>query len=437
MRMRLPLPCSLPLPSFPSLTHSLSPYLPSSFLVDFAIYKLALNVWTCVDPRESNYGTVFGQTSGGCNAGTGNSKLIYQLLDAARAGVVVRVVYHNPGTGDKIWPYLSGLSNRPANFKVHRADWPKGDTSGQMHNKFMLVSHIQREDGSTARHSTFVGTANVDYFGKDDGKSNSFSKLKYLQSAILVRENRGLFDAYKRYHDVLLRHTVTPDRVDTSGSASGAGATRQRAFWTEMRGNNINWVSGDGKMQAFFYPVPNPNQLWDVRTNAVAKFVDRMAADPTTNTRYVKINMYHMKYGTGIVKPLIDTLAGIPVSKRHIRIVYKKDSSGETESKLRAAGFQAGSKSSGGGDFQFNDSSGKFSDYKTHAKNYQFVYYNAQPAREYVTITGSANCKDDAYETKANSQLVIVETGSDIPSGQSSPPVYAAYKAGFYKAFKQ
>jgi len=305
-----------------------------------------------------------------------------------------------------------------------------------MHNKFLLVSHIQREDGTTARHSTFVATTNVDYFGRDDGKSNSFSKSKYMQSAVLVRENHGLFGAYKRYYDVLFRHTVAPDQVDTTGSASGAGATRQRAFWKEMRANNINWMSDDGKLQAFFYPVPNPNKLWDVRTNAVAKFVDRMAADPTTKTRYVKINMYHMKYGTGIVKPLIDTLAAIPASRRHIRIVYKKDSSERTKSKLKDAGFRAGSKRSGGGDFQFNHNSG-FSNYKTHAKNYQFVYYNAQSTKEYVSITGSTNCKDDAYQTKANSQLVIVETVSDIPAGQSLPPVYAALKEGFYIAFKK
>ena len=144
-----------------------------------------------------------------------------------------------------------------------------------------------------------------------------------------------------------------------------------------------------------------------------------------------------MKYGTGIVKPLVETLADIPVSKRHIRIVYTKDSSGKTKSTLQTAGFKSGSESSGGGDFQFNSKAGKFSNYKTHAKNYQFVYHNAQSATEYVSITGSANCKDDAYQTKANNQLVIVETISDIPPGGSNPPVYAAYKEGFYVAFKK
>ena len=72
---------------------------------------------------------------------------------------------------------------------------------------------------------------------------------------------------------------------------------------------------------------------------------------------------------------------------------------------------------------------------KTHTKNYLFSFYNMDTNRsEYVTITGSTNGKDDAYNSKANNQLVIVETLEDGVGG-ALPPIYDEHKALFYKSF--
>ena len=74
---------------------------------------------------------------------------------------------------------------------------------------------------------------------------------------------------------------------------------------------------------------------------------------------------------------------------------------------------------------------------KTHTKNYLFSYYNMDTHRsEYVTITGSTNGKDDAYTSKANNQLLIVETRDGAAEDPNAlPPIYDTHKLLFYKSF--
>ena len=304
--------------------------------VDFAVYKLALYVWACVDPSLSSYGTVAGHSSGCGSKSAANTKLIYKMVQAAREGVFVRVIYHNPDGVkrspyyDVIWDYLSNtVSSLPDTFEVHRADWEKGDTSGQMHNKFMLVSHLDK----ATSHATFVTTANVDYFGNDKyekrapSSNPTFPKAGYAQSGILVSNETGLFDAYRRYFEIVWDHTLPASQVGGVQACNGPERCRLHLYKDAMIANaDINYVSPDGKVQAFFYPVPG--QIWNASTNAVAKVTEQMRNDDVNPSRYLKIGMYHLKNGS-FVTALADRLLGMQ-RNLHLRVVYKKDSSGGT-----------------------------------------------------------------------------------------------------------
>lgn len=370
--------------------------------VDFSIYKLAKDIWPCVHENSNHYFNLGGK-SAFCDDSDldGNDKLIYKFLDAARTGVNVRVLYHNPGSGsyaglyksDEIWSYLKGL-NRPANFQIHRADWDSGSTGGQMHNKFLLASHTLSAEGCVARESSFVTTANVDYF-KADGVQNHHD---WYQSGVLVKENKKLRAAYTNYFEVLWAHTVSPGDA-SFGRDLATGTKRHNDFIEHMQQNDLNWKSSDGKLQAWFYPVPD--QVWDEDRNAVAHFVTRMANDPrTSGTRHVQVNMYHLK-GGDFVRALFSALAEPHATELYARVAYSTD----TASKGSSTIFKEG----GLDDVEGGDIAIQKLTRKTHCKNYNFDYTNADGEREYVTITGSTNGKDDAYETKVNSQLVIVE----------------------------
>ena len=63
-----------------------------------------------------------------------------------------------------------------------------------MHNKFLLASHTLSADGCVARDSSFVTTANVDYF-KASGVQNHHD---WYQSGVLVKENKNLREALRR-----------------------------------------------------------------------------------------------------------------------------------------------------------------------------------------------------------------------------------------------
>jgi len=386
--------------------------------------------------------------------------------------------YHNPNeipergdsspTEDKIWDYLSNkVSSLPATFQIHRADWKEGRTYGQMHNKFLLVSHHKAPDGmmqvtsqtlttpfsmrqiTEYTHSTYVTSQNVDEFGSDSGSANTDLHLKsYVQNGVLVRGNEGLYNQYVKYFGALWNHTLPPAEVDGEEDANTADActvttcTRgYREKMQELHGDPdepLNYEDGD--VQAFFYPLPNVDHIWDTDYNAVAKYVNYMVGDSTNNMRYFKLNMYHFKSGV-FLQHLLTALREVPLNKLHARIVYTTDSTDATLQGIRDLPPQGGSlavRYHGGQDQLTHPyKSGEIRDWspgsnkKSHTKNY-CLYYNRNGSPEWVTITGSSNGKTDAYNRKANNQLVVIEREK---FNGGNPPVYDAHKQAFYKSF--
>ena len=405
--------------------------------VDFAIYKLAQDgVYTS---REDPHGR---RAQQGC--ADNGATLLRKLVDAANAGVRARLLYQNPEelkdgqSGDAVGDYLracppdgpwngGGSSSDDAGrtLRVHRANWRDGTYAGQMHNTFLLASHMLA-DGRVATNATLVATANVHHP----------QERNWTESAVLVVDEPGLFAAYRNYFQVLWDHTLAPEDVEGEEDC-GAGSCLSEEFRERMRSDERprNYVSDDGKVQAFFYPLPG-YEIWDVAHNAVAKHVHAMKHD-NPRRRYMKFDMYHLRGGY-FVRRLVDDIKDMDV---HLRGYYQKDSRHDSSSSsfLNFQDVHDGDWSVRFGNEQVGYSDNQNATYRlpdcaraTHSKNYLFSYPNATDERRYVTITGSTNGMDDAYNSKANNQLVVVE--EELPSGEL-PPIYLSHKNLFYGTF--
>lgn len=407
--------------------------------IDFAIYKFATDaVYT--DQGDLN----------NANSCEDSTALIYELVEAANAGVKVRLLYHNPEElvdndepVDTIGEYLSscfsdgpwndrGMRNdNRRNFHIHRANWHNGRTTGQMHNKFLLASHMlgmdDDADGRVTTNSILVGTANLDSFNRYP------NKRYYAQSAILTVEEPGLFNAYQNYFQVLWDYTLASEEVEGEEDCSGPCLFEEFRDFMRSDKRPLNYISGDGKIQAFFYPLPS-NEIWDIANNAVSKFVHAMTNE-NLRQRYMKIDMYHLKGGY-FVQSLANHTKNMTL---HLRGFYQKDTKHDTtystllnfqdihdgDYDIRYGNGQVGYSDSEGEEYALSDCSRK-----THTKNYLFSYHNTDGIKLYVTVTGSTNGKDDAYNSKANNQLVVVEDKQ-----KSETPIYLSHKDLFYGTF--
>jgi len=198
--------------------------------LDFAIYQLNCGLWIGTDPTSDNYGKVtFADCLGKSPSACANAcdKLIYTLVTAAQAGVNVRIVYQNPcneGTtsdsysywsnGDEIYKYLlihtSFLKELGANqgngtLQVRRAFWSSNPCDpGQMHNKFMVVSHY-KGDSEDYLNTTYTSTSNcTDLHGGGKG----------VQSGIVVNGNEGLYKSYRKYFDLIWENCVAIEDLE-------------------------------------------------------------------------------------------------------------------------------------------------------------------------------------------------------------------------------
>ncbi len=374
----------------------------------FAVYKMARDVWVGFKPGTSGYGKVMGKSFGGDSA----DKLIYLLVQAARAKVRVSFVYHNPVKADDnkespeygIAAYLEKFKDDKTvreYLSVYRANWPHGATSGQMHNKFLLVNVYAGDQKDTEgrnrlhEENVYVATANV------DPHRGSAPKHRWVQSGVLVSNNRGLYRAYRNYFDMI---TANTNAIWLKKPASGKDL--QRSFHRTVRNahknNRLNY--DDGVFRACFFPLPTKNS-WDPAYNPVAGLTDMLIRRESPK-KYLKINMYHLKFDK-FGEKFFNALGRVK-GFMNIKAAVKKGKNTEKH-------------------FKRLDHRLKFNA-PTHAKNYTFAF-SGKDSGEYFTVTGSTNAKWDAYCSKANNQLVIKET-------TRAHPVYSEFKKIFQAAYR-
>ncbi|WP_299671948.1 hypothetical protein [uncultured Polaribacter sp.] len=427
--------------------------------IKFAIYKIGDKSFVVFDPNHSKYGGVYGNDE----AGAASEKLIFSLVKAARRKVHIDFIYHRDildntnackaDRSDNIWNYLmsrieatdytdvdvSGTRELVSNYlSVTRMDW-QNSAREQMHCKFMIISHY--DDGANGKfNSVYVATSNV-----DDHDGAIPYKKDWVHSGVLINGNSGLYEAHNNYFSII--------KNNSTSHTSFASAVR-----TAHASNTLNYHDTD--FSAYFFPIPlspngnynpsievwNPSNAsgWDTQFNPFAKYANYLA-NSRNGGRYIKGNIYHMKWDnftkafrdklkdeydnrntahTTSFKFLVSLNSNSDDNKFNNTLIletcrYTKDDYGNGIQRLKDEFIGTNAKIR----HQNNDvvDNIKATGVKTHSKDIIFAFSQHS---EYISITGSANLKLDAFTSKANHSLVIKEF-------TTAHPIYNEFKAIF------
>jgi hypothetical protein len=356
--------------------------------IRFTMYRMSYDIYMGFNPASSS--TYLG-VSDTDFASADSEKLIYSFCKAAQAGVIVKLIIHKNGESaiplSTITNYLD--TNGGANLSYKIVGW--GDASNdQMHNKFLLVSKTR--SGSTDYHSiVYTTSANVD----DWQAYGPISSKNWQQTGVLLYQNSGVYNAYKKYFD----DALWPHAEDTS-----AAAFRSTMASLHAAPGGLNYAEDADGVSAYFYPAPAAD-LWSPAYNPVAKVFDIINNASGVTAPFVKMNQAYLRFHHAswtefgeIFMDEIDTMAarhGIDLSDpvvANVRYVTMDDDDD-------------------GNDFKPIASNRLSLNQPTHSKNFTFALtLNATP--HYYSIGGSTNAKYNDFVLKANNMIMIHEVGS-------------------------
>ncbi len=364
--------------------------------IRFAVYKMDLDLFIGRLAGSDEY-DCWSNRSSEC---LDSERLALSLTRAAQEGISVKLIWQNPGVDDGLEEFFKRTSDME-NLQRRRVYWLLGNTKGQQHNKFMLVSHY-RDDDLDFKDTVYVSTANTDY-------------IDFSNTGLLIDNNTGLYLAYLRYFE----------KIFDSAHKFNDPKLNRESFWGQVRtgsdphdseptpfadychdNNNLNY--SDGVFSAYFYPIPQHigKDCWDIDFNPVARHVEEMIDSSWTDSwvdNTVKINMFHWRlYEGGFAWTLLSKLQN-EFTPRYISVVTARDRRDALCGELCS---------------WVDDSSETHMEFafgrRIHAKDYLFEIENGRNSK-YFVITGSANAKSDAFNSKANNQLVVCETGETRP----------------------
>ena len=356
--------------------------------IRFTTYRMSYDIYMGFNPASTS--TYLG-VSDSDFAGADSEKLLWSFCKAAQAGVIVKLIIHKNGESSiplsTITNYLD--TNGGANLSYKIVGWGSG-SNDQMHNKFLLVN--KSRSGSTDYHSlVYTTSANVDEwqaYGPISGKN-------WQQTGVLLYQNSGVYNAYKKYFD----DALWPHAEDTS-----AAAFRSTMASLHAAPGGLNYAEDANGVSAYFYPVSAAN-LWSPSHNPVAKVFDVINNASGVTAPFVKMNQAYLRFHNAswtefgeIFMDEIDTMA-----TRH-----SIDLSNTSVANVR---FVVMDDDAGSGDYSPIASNRLSLAQPTHSKNFSFALTRSGTPH-YYSIGGSKNAKYNDFVLKANNMIMIHEVGS-------------------------
>ncbi|HMO18624.1 MAG TPA: hypothetical protein PKA63_10180 [Oligoflexia bacterium] len=344
--------------------------------VKFAIYKIDPKIFVEVKTgnKASNEGF-----RGSDIAEMRSENLISLILRAIRAGVNVKLLYHNPDDDAGIADFFS--SHLGSN--VRRVGWG-AVSSNQMHNKFVIMRKIH-SNGKETGHVVYTTTANGDEFA-----INSYRPVwNVAQTGVLVRDHAELYNAYAEYFDLIW------DNYNDI-----------RNFRTVVRRQHglgiLNYA--DEHFSAYFYPLPENNfdpeddytAGWVSRFNPITELVNKLYA--VKGKRAVRINAYWVGTTTG--EEAFADRFGSSLSYLYTNPEGNSPLFVMSAIHNRSKGIEFAPP------IKPFDGQVLHSRARTHEKNMTFAFSDTQ---EFYSISGSVNLHRAEFRYKANNQLVIRE----------------------------
>ncbi len=358
--------------------------------VRFTTYRMAYDLYVGFNPAATSTYNVVADSD---FAGADSEKLIWSFCKAAQAGVSVKMIIHK--TADSSLATLTSYlnTNGGPNLSYKIVNW--GDASDdQMHNKFLLVS--QTRSGTNEYHSVvYTTSANVD----DWSGYGPASAKNWQQTGVLLYQNEGVYNAYKKYFD----DALWPHATDTSAAAFRATVTA-----LHYAPGGLNYPEDADGVSAYFYPAPAPvaneDTFWNPAYNPHVLVMGLINTDPHVTDPYVKLNQAYVRFdgSTEFGDRFMDDI-------RTMATVHSINLASSAVANVR---FVLHDSDHVAADLSPIHSSRIAYPRKSHSKNIAYALtYSGTP--HYYTTGGSTNAKDNDFTLKANNIIVIHEVGAD------------------------
>lgn len=371
--------------------------------VRFVTYRMSRDLYVGFNPSAS---TTYLKVSNTDFAGADSEKLIYSFCKAAQAGIIVKMIIHKAGesavTLDDITDYLD--TNGGANLTYKIVTW--GDSSDdQMHNKFLLINKLR--SGSTDSSSlVYTTSANVDEWKAYGPKSSK----RWQQTGMLVYDNSGLYNAYKKYFD---------DGLWACAEVGCTNTFRETMTTLHAASGGLNYAEDADGISAYFYPVPidpaheSNSYFWSTTFNPTAKILHLINTGSGISAPYVKLNQGFYRrdstewdeFGDKFIADLNTMAARFSIdltssTVSNVRCVVMDFNRHPTpfdtiaSNRIALGAITSTTRSN-----------------QTHSKNATFAFTQSGTAH-YYSSGGSTNAKYNDFVLKANNILMIHEVGS-------------------------
>lgn len=353
--------------------------------IRYATYKLSKFVYIGFNPAASS--TYLG-VSNTDFAGADSEKLMWSLRKAAQAGVKVKVLFQLPGESgvplSELTDYFDAETS--SNFEYKVVAWPTG---GVMHNKFLLINKTRAASGSEFDSIVYTVSANVDEW-KEWGPASS---KNWQQTGVLLYQNSGVYNAYKKYFD----QALWPHAEDTTLT------NFQNTINALHAGNGLNYPEDSNGISAYFYPFPG-SSFWSTTYNPHAKLFNTInnngnVSDPVLKMNQSEVNFHHASW-TEFGELWMDgvnemaTVHSIDLSDTGVAAVRIVDRTNDDD----------------GNDYAPIASNRLSLGQPTHSKNNMYTY-DLSGTQYYYSLGGSTNAKRAAF-ARANNIIMIKEVGT-------------------------
>ena len=406
--------------------------------VRFAMYSLSPDICFYFDESDPKYGEITSESIPGKT-----ENILESIVRLAKNGVKVDFVVQSNITS-KMEPYFSENCIADPSKKVsdfldfHRVMWG-GESEQQMHAKFITASKALDDAGTELSNIVYLASHNVDPLYDNFYKSTQ----ERAQTGVLIIGNKGIFDAFNRYQQLVGQNIN--DQKNFQDEVRAAHKAKSLNYSDKYFHTHFTPVLSVMEYDPFapdsYSPAVEKESAWDTENNVFAKYMEELVhSDKGPRLFYANVYHYKTSYTDLFGWKMFKALRGLYFGPKYdnssdtytreqqsqdLELLQKKKLKPDKKSPLTTkwiietsttphrfsdgTGFRKGMDLISGNKALYFKADHK---YQSHCKDVLFSYMK-DGSRKYVTISGSTNLKRDGNANKANASIAILENEKD------------------------
>ena len=406
--------------------------------VRFAMYSLSPDICFYFDESDPKYGEITSEIIPGKT-----ENILESIVRLAKNGVKVDFVVQSNITS-KMEPYfaescIADPSKKVSDFlDFHRVMWG-GESEQQMHAKFITADKALDDDGTVLSNVVYLASHNVDPLYDGFYKSTQ----ERAQTGVLIYGNKGIFDAFNRYQQLVGQNIN--DQKNFQNQVRAAHEAKSLNYSDQYFHTHFTPVLSVMEFDPFapdnLSPAVEKESAWDTENNVFAKYMEELVhSDHGPRLFYANVYHYKTSYTDLFGWKMFKALRGLYFGPKYdnssdtytkeqqaqdLELLQKKKLKPDKKSPLTTkwiietsttphrfsdgTGFRKGMDLISGNKALYFKADHK---YQTHCKDVLFSYMK-DGSRKYVVISGSTNLKRDGNANKANASVAIIENDKD------------------------